>query len=117
MSRHAVVQGFAERAPVPGDPELAVEGDALTVDGWWPAALWVGPATCLVRLDEDAHAEVAGALAEALGAVGLVAVEADLEAPIEAVTIQRLGLMGARWQVWSTDADAARSSITQAASP
>ncbi|MGI9120928.1 MAG: hypothetical protein ACR2G7_12550 [Acidimicrobiales bacterium] len=115
MSGDEVVLGFVNRGPVPGDPDLAVDGDALTVDGWWPAALWLGPSTCLVRLDESTQPALAGALAEALGATGLVVVEADMDAPVEAVTIHRLGLMGARWQLWSTDVTTARSAITQAA--
>lgn len=116
MSSDEVVLAFVNRGPVPGVPDLTVDADALTVDGWWPAALWLGSSTCLVRLDESTQPALAGALAEALGATGLVVVDADMDAPVEAVTIHRLGLMGAHWQVWSTDTTTARSSIAEAAS-
>ncbi len=113
----AVVRAFARREPQPPDaPSVAVEGDALMVGRWWPAALWVAPSTCLVRVDDCPLPEVPGAVATALGEVGLKMVDVGLAAPIEAISVGRLGELGADWQVWSSDVDAARDAITTAAS-
>lgn len=115
MSTGEVVTAYACRDAAPGHPSLQVEEDALVVDGWWPAALWVGREACLVRVDESPGPVVAAPLAEALAARGMVIVHADLDAPVEAVTMQRLGLIGARWQLWAADEAAARAAVAAAA--
>lgn len=109
-----MVQAFAKRVPVPDHASVRVDGDALTVDDWWPAALWLGPATCLARLDEGPAPDLAAQLAAALTAAGLRPVEADPSA-VEAITVQRLGLMGAAWQVWAEDDSTAAAAIANAA--
>ncbi|MDP9019484.1 MAG: hypothetical protein M3N25_01560 [Actinomycetota bacterium] len=115
MPSTEVVTAFVSGAPAPGHPSLQVEEDALVVDGWWPAALWLGREACLVRLDESPGEGVAAQLAEALAGRGMVVVDADLDAPLEAVTMQRLGLIGARWQLWAADEAAARAAVAAAA--
>ena len=115
MATEEVVSAFVARVPAPGHPSLQVEDDALVVDGWWPAALWLGREACLVRLDESPGDAVAAQLAETLAARGMVVVDADLDAPVEAITMQRLGLIGARWQLWAADEGAARSAVAAAA--
>ncbi|MBW3641327.1 MAG: hypothetical protein KY447_00270 [Actinobacteria bacterium] len=113
----AVVRAFARREPQPPDaPSVAVEGDALMVDRWWPAALWVASSTCLVRVDDCPLPEVLGAVATALGEVGLKMVDVGLAAPIQAISVGRLGVLGADWHVWSSDVDSARAAIADAAS-
>ncbi|HEV2767691.1 MAG TPA: hypothetical protein VGV63_08305 [Acidimicrobiales bacterium] len=115
MTTDGVVSAFVSRGPVPGHPSLQVEEDALIVDGWWPAALWLGREACLVRLDESPGTAVAAQLAEALTTRGMVAVDGDLDAPVEAVTMQRLGLIGATWQLWAADEADARAAVAAAA--
>ena len=115
MATDDVVSAFVSRAPAPGHPSLQVEEDALVVDGWWPAAMWLGREACLVRLDDSPGDAVAAQLTEALAARGMVVVDADLDAPVEAVTMQRLGLIGARWQLWAADEAAARAAVAAAA--
>ncbi len=112
----AVVAAFVQRTGAPDDAGLRVEGDALVVDGWWPAALWLGDTTCLTRSDGCPRAGLPGELAAGLAAIGLQPVEADLDAAIEAVSVGRLGLLGGDWQVRSTSLDAARAAVTSAAS-
>lgn len=107
---HEVVRAFVGRVPAPDHPTLGVEGEALTVDRWWPAALWLGPSTCLVRLDDGPQPALAGSLASVLAEVGLSPVDGD-PAAIEAITVQQLGLMGATWQVWAPDDATARAAI------
>lgn len=115
MSGREVVAAFVGRSQPPADPSLAVEGESLLVDGWWPAALWLGSSTCLVRLDEGSRPELAAWLGEELAATGLVGVDVDLDAPLEAITVQRLGLMGATWRVWSVDESTALAAVAEAA--
>lgn len=114
MSGREVVAAFVGRLPAPGDPSLQIEGNSLMIDGWWPAALWLGPSTCLVRLDEGAKAEVPAWLDEELSATHLVPVDADLDAPLEAISVQRLGLIGAAWRIWSLDEPTARAAVVEA---
>ncbi|MGI8759687.1 MAG: hypothetical protein ACR2K0_10330 [Acidimicrobiales bacterium] len=114
MTGDDVVRAFANRVAAPDNALVRVDGEALTVDDWWPAALWLGPATCLVRLDEGPGPGLPAQLAQALAAAGLKSVDADPSA-IEAITVQRLGLMGAAWQVWADDDDTARAAIADAA--
>jgi hypothetical protein len=115
MASAEVVTAFASREPAPGHPHLQVEGEALVLDGWWPVALWLSPEACLVRLDESPGEAVAADLAEALAGRGLAVVEADLDAPVEALTMQHLGLIGACWQLWAPDEAAARAAVATAA--
>lgn len=112
----AVAAAFAQRVAPPDEASLQVEGDALVVDGWWPAALWLGPTTCLVRRDDCPREGLLVALGAALRQAGLDVVEVGLAAPIEAISVGRLGLLGGDWQVWSTDPDAAQAAIISAAS-
>lgn len=114
MAGNDVVQAFVDRVSPPDDASVRIDGDALTVDDWWSAALWLGPATCLTRLDEAPAPGVPAQLAEALAAAGLRPVDADPSA-IEAITVQRLGLMGAAWQVWADDESTARAAIAATA--
>lgn len=114
MAGNEVVQAFVDRVAPPDDASVRVDGDALTVDDWWPAALWLGPATCLTRLDEAPAPDVPAQLAKALAAAGLRPVDTDPSA-IEAITVQRLGLMGAAWQVWANDENTAQIAIATAA--
>lgn len=115
MATADVVSAFVSRVPAPGHPSLQVEDDALVVDGWWPAAMWLGREACLVRVDDSPGDAVAAQLTEALAARGMVVIDADLDAPVEAITMQRLGLIGARWQLWATDEAAARAAVAAAA--
>jgi hypothetical protein len=115
MATADVVTAFVSREPAPGHPSLQVEEDALVVDGWWPAALWLGREACLVRLDDSPGDAVAAQLAQALTARGMVVVAADLDVAVEAVTMQRLGLIGARWQVWAADEPTAQAAVGAAA--
>ena len=112
----AVVAAFVQRTGAPDDAGLHVEGDALVVDGWWPAALWLGHTTCLTRSDGCPRPELPGELAAGLAEIGLEPVETGLDAAIEAVSVGRLGLLGGDWQVRSTSLDAARAAVTSAAS-
>ena len=113
---HPVVDAFVRRLAPPDDARVRVEGDALMVDGWWPAALWLGPRTCLTRADGCPEPELPGALASGLAGVGLEPVDVDLHAAVEAVSVGRLGLLGGGWLVRSTSADAARDAVASAAS-
>ena len=115
MPDDEVVQAFVRRTPAPTSADLDIEGPALMVDRWWPAALWLGPATCLVRLDEGPRPELSQSVERALGDAGMEVVHLDLDAPIEAITAQRLGVIGARWRVWATSADAGRADVATAA--
>lgn len=107
---------FAARRPLPDDPSLLVEGDALLVEGWWPAALWLGPNTCLVRVDDSPRPNLPVALQAALAERHRYQVDVGLEASIQAISVGRLGQLGAEWQVWSTDVDTAQAAIAAAAS-
>jgi hypothetical protein len=115
VAAEQVIQAFVEHASAPDDPSLSVEGDALMVDRWWPAALWLGAATCLVRLDEGPGPFPHEALAMGLTGAGLEVLGLDLDAPIEAVTAHLLGLVGGRWQVWATSEAAGRADVAAAA--
>ena len=107
---------FADRRPLPDDSSLLVEGDALLVEGWWPAALWLGPDTCLVRVDDSPRPNLPVALQEALAERARHQVDVGLEASIQAISVGSLGQLGAEWQVWSTDIETARAAIAAAAS-
>ncbi|HSH22920.1 MAG TPA: hypothetical protein VK975_02555 [Acidimicrobiales bacterium] len=113
---HPVLAAFVERGPAADDGQVAIEGDALMVDGWWPAALWLGPTTCLTRADGCPRPGLPEALAAGLASIGVHEVEVDLAAAVEAISVGRLGLLGGEWQVRSTSDDAARSAVTAAAS-
>ncbi len=113
---HAVAMAFVRRVSPPDEPSVQVEGDALMVDSWWPAALWLGPSTCLVRRDECPRPTLPIALEAALGEVGLAEVDVGLDAPIEAISVGRLGVLGADWQVWSSDVEVAGAAIATAVS-
>ena len=113
---HPVVDAFVRQVAAPDDARLRVEGDALMVDGWWPAALWLGASTCLTRADGCPQPELPAALASGLAGVGLEPVELDLDAAVEAISVGRLGLLGGGWLVRSTSVDAARAAVASAAS-
>lgn len=116
MANPDVLRAFVEATDPPGDPSLTVEGDKLVVDGWWPAALRLGPRTCLVRVDDGPDAGLPVQLVDALSDRGLVEIEAaDLGAPVLAVAMQRMDVLAALWQVWSEDEATARSVIGDAA--
>ncbi|HWH35212.1 MAG TPA: hypothetical protein VNT56_07815 [Acidimicrobiales bacterium] len=115
MAATEVVEAFAARRTPPGDPAYGAEGDALMVDGWWPAALWLGPNTCLVRLDEGPRAPLADSLRTALTGAGLEPLHRDLDAATEAVSAYRLGVVGGRWQAWATSESAGVADISAAA--
>jgi len=50
-----------------------------------------------------------------LTGAGLEVLGLDLDAPIEAVTAHRLGVVGGRWQVWATSEAAGRADVAAAA--
>jgi len=108
------------RAYVAGDPggdggALSVQEEALYVDGWWPAAVRLGPQTHLVRTDLDGpEQDLTQVLMEALESAGLRPIQGDWSV-VEAVTFQRLGLVGATWQVLGTSEAQARLDIEAAA--
>lgn len=115
MAGDGVVQAFVARTGAPAQAGLDIEGPALMVDRWWPAALWLGPATCLVRLDDGPRPELAEVLERALGDAGMEVTDLDVDAPVEAITAQRLGVIGARWRLWATSAAAGRADVAAAA--
>ncbi len=106
-----VVRAFVERSPAPGHPVLGVQAGALMVDSWWAAALWLGRRTCIVRLDDGPAPGLADRLAPALAAEGLAPQLADLGAPVESISAQRLGVVGAIWQVWADGEETALADI------
>ena len=42
-------------------------------------------------------------------------IEADLDAPVLAVAMQRLDVIAAQWEVWSCDEETARAAVNAAA--
>ncbi len=113
---YAVAMAFVRRVSPPEEPSLQVEGDALMVEGWWPAALWLGPSTCLLRRDDCPRPALPGALEAALQEVGLAVVDVALAAALEAISVGRLGVAGGDWQVWSSDVEVAEAAIATAVS-
>jgi hypothetical protein len=97
------------------DPSLSVQEDALIVDGWWPAAVRLGRNTHLVRLDaEGPEPDLPEELSAALAAAGLTRVEGEWPL-IEAITLQRLGLLGAQWDLWAPSREEAEAAIAEGA--
>ncbi|MFN2505849.1 MAG: hypothetical protein ABR540_16740 [Acidimicrobiales bacterium] len=113
--RAEVVKAFVNQEDPPDDASLSVTRDILLVDRWWPAALWLGPATCLVRTDDGPDQDLPAELAEALSRRGLMEIEADLEAPVLSVTMQRVDVIAGSWTVWSVDEATARQAVGDAA--
>lgn len=102
------VQAFVDRRDA---------SDILRVDEWFPAALWLGPSTCLVRTDEGPEPDLPARLAEALSQKGLVEISPaeDLQAAVLAVAMQRVDVIAASWTIWSVDEPTARADVTAAA--
>ncbi len=113
---HPVLAAFVHRLPAADDGPVTIEGDALMVDAWWPAALWLGPTTCLTRADGCPRPGLPEALAAGLAGIGVHEVEVDLAAAVEAISVGRLGLLGGEWQVRSTSDAAAVAAVSAAAS-
>jgi hypothetical protein len=86
---------------------LHLEGATLVASGDLAVAIRIAPRTFLLRRDVPPDAEAAiGALAAALGAVGITCL--DEESPLAtAVAIQVLGLRTATWDLWGADIDEA----------
>ncbi|MGH2705604.1 MAG: hypothetical protein ACRDJ4_11070 [Actinomycetota bacterium] len=115
MGRAEQLAAYVAGGMIEDDASLSVQEDALIVDGWWPAAVRLGRNTHLVRLDQDGpELDLPEQLASALAAAGLTRLEGDWPL-IEAITLQRLGLLGAQWDVWAPSQTEAEAAIGEGA--
>jgi len=94
---------------------LDVEEDgALLVDGWWPAGVRLDPSNFLVRVDDTCPVPgLPGQIVSVLEEAGFRHLEGDW-AVVESIALQRLGLLGAHWQVWGHDHESARRAVALA---
>lgn len=114
MERSELLHQWMNGRVVPAGESLGVEGDALLVDGWWPVAVRLDPTTFMLRIDDTCpHPQVPGEVAAALTAGGFENLDGDW-AVVESISLQRLGLLGARWQIWGVDRDSARRAVSRA---
>lgn len=111
----AVVHAFLQRVYVGHSSRFHVEDDALVVDRDVTAALRIGPATILVRIDPPDEQLDAKAIVEAvLTAEGYRCFDEDtlLAAPI---AIQVLGLRISSWDLWGREIEEAFNTLRAAA--
>ena len=92
----------------------AESDDVVVADGWFPVGLWLGPTTCLVRVDEGPDESVVDRLKATLTELGCgpVDVAEDLQAAMLALTMTRVDVIAGTWNVWSVDEPTARAAIT-----
>ncbi|MEX2620834.1 MAG: hypothetical protein WD250_11520 [Egibacteraceae bacterium] len=95
----------------PDGGRLNVENGALYLDGWWPVLVGLGERVQLVRADDDPEALGLGrVVAGALARHGLRPCTMD-ERLTESIGLQRLGLLGASWQLWAPDQELADAAL------
>jgi hypothetical protein len=92
---------------------VSVQGDVLSLDGWWHAALRLDDEVCLVRAEEPpSPTDALERLAEALRRRGLAEVPGE-HPLIQAVTYTELSTTGVAWTLWAADAARAHSALAQ----
>lgn len=110
----AFLQRYVEGEAVE-EGRLNLENGAVYLDGWWPVVVGLPEGAQLVRADMDPEGFglrdiVAGVLTQK----GMQACTID-EGLAEAVALQRLGLLGASWQLWAPSDEVAEKALAAAA--
>src|ERR671916_1438349 len=104
----AFVSGGARRA---FGPTLHIEGDVLFFDGWWQAALRLGPTAFAIRGEEPPDAtDVRQRVGEALVAAGLQPLGTDFPL-IGAFTYAEIALGPVAWVLWAPDLATGQSEL------
>lgn len=97
-------------------PTLHIEGDALLIDGWWPAVYRVAPGAFITRgerppTESDVPEAVAGVLSEA----GLTKVGSDFPGIAQITYTSQYSLGYVPWDMWAADLATAHEALAERA--
>lgn len=93
-------------------PTLHIEGDALLIEGWWPAVYRIGPGAFILRgEDPPFDTNVMAEARSVLTAAGLTYVASDLPAVTQITYTSQYSLGYVPWDVWGTDLAAAEAAL------
>jgi len=108
------LKAFVAGEPLPEHGQFTSQMSAFYIDEWWPAAVRLDQNTYFIRADDDAPGpDIAPDLTKLLSEAGLSLMEGDWPL-VESVSLQRLGVLFAHWQVWARDVSQAEASIGEA---
>lgn len=115
-SRAGLLRAFVLGQTMPEHGPLTTQMSALYVDEWWPAAVRLNSKVFFIRLDDDPPMPgIAEEMAAMLTERGLSELGSEQTWPLlDGVTLQRLGVVGPRWQVWGESPETVTEAINGA---
>lgn len=93
-------------------PTLHIEGDALLIDGWWPAVYRVAPGAFIIRGEEPpVETTVPEQVKEVLRETGLQFVGTDFPGITQITYTAQFSLGYVPWDMWATDEASAHAAL------
>lgn len=111
-----LIRSYVDAKPMPEHGPLTTQMSALYLDEWWPVAVRLNDKCFFVRMNDDGPMpEIARQITRMLADAGLQCFGTEDDWPlVDGITLQRLGVVGASWEVWADTRDLTRQSINEA---